>query len=131
MADGTIEIITGRERRRRWSTEATLRIVAEAEEPGARLTDVAARHAVYPSLLFNWRRQVREGRLATDSSAHFVPVRLPASPQEMPAPPVRRAVADKSSGAGIEISLPDGTRLDIKRAAQPPLLRPVIEALRR
>ena len=63
MLDGTVEIITGKERRRRWSIEEKLRIVSEVEEPGARVTDVAERHEVYPSLLFNWRRQVREGRL--------------------------------------------------------------------
>ena len=130
MADGTIEIITGRERRRRWSTEEKLRIVAEAEEPGARMTDVAARNEVYPSLLFNWRRQVREGKLGADTSARFVPVRLIEPPHDTPSP-ARRAVSDKSSAAGIEISLPDGTRLYIRREAQLPLLRPVIEALRR
>jgi transposase len=131
MADGTIEIITGRERRRRWSTETKLRIVAETEEPGARLTDVAARHAVYPSLLFTWRRQVREGHLVADEPTNFIPVRLLASPQEAPALPARRAGSDKSDSSGIEISLPDGTRLYIRREAQLPLLRPVIEALRR
>ena len=34
MSGGAIEIITGKERRRRWSTEQKLRIVAGAEEPG-------------------------------------------------------------------------------------------------
>ena len=63
MLDGMVEIITGKERRRRWSIEEKLRIVSEVEEPGARIAEVAARHEVYPSLLFNWRRQVREGRL--------------------------------------------------------------------
>jgi transposase len=130
MADGTIEIITGRERRRRWGLEEKLRIVAEAEEPGARITDVAARNEVYPSLLFNWRRQVRAGKLGSDNSARFVPVRLIEPSHDTP-PPARRPVSDKSSAAGIEISLPDGTRLYIKREAQLPLLRPVIEALRR
>jgi transposase len=130
MADGTIEIITGRERRRRWSTEEKLRIVAEAEEPGARMTDVAARNEVYPSLLFNWRRQVREGKLGADNAARFVPVRLIEPPHDTPLP-VRRPVSDRSSAAGIEISLTDGTRLYIRREAQLPLLRPVIEALRR
>jgi transposase len=130
MADGTIEIITGRERRRRWSTEEKLRIVAEAEEPGARMTDVAARNEVYPSLLFNWRRQVREGRLATDGPTTFVPVRLIGASAETSASPPRRAASDKGSAAGIEISLPDGTRLYIKREAQLRLLRPLIAALR-
>jgi transposase len=130
MPDGLVEIITGKERRRRWSTEEKLRIVAEAEEPGASVTEVAVRHEVYPSLLFNWRRQVREGRLCARGSSTFVPVRLLTSPQETKAPPVRRATSDKSGAAGIEISLPDGTRLYIGREAQLPLLRPVIAALR-
>jgi hypothetical protein len=35
MLDGTIEIVTGRERRRRWSIANKLRIVAETQEPGS------------------------------------------------------------------------------------------------
>ena len=73
MADGTIEIITGHERRRRWSTEEKLRIVAESEDPGACVKAMAIRHDVYPSLVFNWRRQVREGRLSAAGSAGFMP----------------------------------------------------------
>lgn len=55
MPDGTVDNNTSKERRRRWSVEEKLRIVAEVEEPGAGITEVAARHEVYPSLLFNWR----------------------------------------------------------------------------
>ena len=130
MPDGTMEIITGKERRRRWSVEEKLRIVAEAEEPGARITDVAARHEVYPSLLFNWRRQVRDGRLGPSCLPQFVPVRLISTPSENTAAPTRRTAPDKGNAGGIEISLPDGTRLCIKREAQLPLLRPLIAALR-
>ena len=72
----------------------------------------------------------REGKLGADNAARFVPVRLIEPPHDTPSP-VRRTVSDKSSAAGIEISLPDGTRLYIRREAQLPLLRPVIEALRR
>ena len=35
--EGVMELITGRERRRRWSPADKLRIVAESHEPGARL----------------------------------------------------------------------------------------------
>jgi transposase len=59
-----IEIITGRERRRRWGVTEQLRIVAESQESGARVCDVAARHDVSPSLLRGWRRLARDGRLA-------------------------------------------------------------------
>jgi transposase len=44
--DGAVEIITGRERRRRWSIEQKLRVVAETHEPGARISAVAARHGL-------------------------------------------------------------------------------------
>ena len=57
MLNGTVEIIGGRERRRRWGLEEKLRIVVETQEPGACIREVAARHDVYPSLLHNWRRQ--------------------------------------------------------------------------
>jgi transposase len=131
MPDGTVEIITGKERRRRWSVEEKLRIVAEAEEPGARITEVAARNEVYPSLLFNWRRQVREGRLVPDRPPQFVPVRLISAASESTAAlPARPAAPDRSHAGGIEISLPDGTRLYIKQEAQLPLLRPLIAVLR-
>lgn len=51
MPDGTIEILSGKERRRRWSTEEKLRIVAESHEPGACVKAAAARHDVYPGLV--------------------------------------------------------------------------------
>lgn len=130
MSGGAIEIITGKERRRRWSATEKLRIVAEAEEPGACIKAVATRHDVYPSLLFYWRRQVREGRLGASDPTGFVPVRLLASPPDPATRPAIQAAADTSDAAGIAITLPDGTRLYIRHAAQLPLLRPVIAALR-
>ncbi len=61
--DGMVEIITGREGRRRWSIEDKLRLVAETRELGARVRLVAVRLGVCESLLFTWRRQVNEGVL--------------------------------------------------------------------
>ena len=40
MPHGQIEILGARERRRRWSIEQKLRIVAETEEPGASVSVV-------------------------------------------------------------------------------------------
>jgi hypothetical protein len=53
--DGMMELLTGRERRRRWSVTDKLWIVAETQEPGARISGVAARHGVCESLVFAWR----------------------------------------------------------------------------
>jgi transposase len=59
--DEVVEIITARERRRRWSTEEKRRIVEESMEPGAAMRAVAARNGICESLLYAWRRQAREG----------------------------------------------------------------------
>jgi len=130
MADGTIEIITGKERRRWWSTEAKLRIVAESREPGACVRAVAARHDVYPSLVFNWWRQVREGRLALRHSPGFVAVRLSGPSDQDDDQPRSVASSEETSAGGIKISLPDGTHLHISHAAQLSLLRGVLGVLR-
>ena len=62
--DGVVEIITGRERRRRWSVADKLGIVAESREPGTLVRAVAARHGVCESLVFTWWREVRNGVLS-------------------------------------------------------------------
>jgi transposase len=128
MPDGTIEVITGRERRRRWSIETKLRVVAESQEPGACVRAVAARHDIYPSLVFNWRRQVREGRLTSSGLPEFVPVRLTGPSHQ--ADDQSGSTAPPTDSSGIAITLPDGTRLHISHAAQLPLLRGVLGVLR-
>lgn len=129
MLDGTIEIITGRERRRRWSVAEKLRIVAESQEPGARVCDVAVRHDVYPSLLHGWRRLVREGRLVPDAALNFVPVRLAALPDDSPVSDASPA-SSTDRAAAIEVILPSGGRVLIHRDTPVPMLRAVISALR-
>ena len=51
-----MELISGIERRRRWSDDAKLRILAEAEQPGACIGDVARRHDIYPAQIRLWRK---------------------------------------------------------------------------
>jgi transposase len=65
-----MEIITGVERRRRWRVEDKLRIVAETEQPGACFVEVARRHEVCRSLLWNWRRQVQRGTLRANAAVN-------------------------------------------------------------
>ena len=128
MPDSTIEIISGREGRRRWGVEEKLRIVAETHEPGTTVGAVAARHDVYPSLLRTWRRQVRDGHLVTAQTRHFVPVRLtgPPSPASATAPAVNAPLAADA----IEIGLPDGSRVRVGSGVNLTALRRVVIALR-
>lgn len=67
-----VEIITGGERRRRWSHEEKARIMAESFAPGAVVAVVARRHGVSCGLLHYWRRCARES--AADKEVAFVPV---------------------------------------------------------
>ncbi len=131
MSDGHVEILTGRERRRRWSAEAKLRIVAETEEPGACVKQVAARHDVYPGLLFTWRRQVREGRLTRPQVPMFIPVETerPASPA-ISSPPASPTRAVAVAMGRIEIELGDGSRVRVDDGVSLVTLRRVISALR-
>ena len=139
MGSGSIEIITGRERRRRWSIEEKLRIVAESNEAGAHVTEVAARHGVYPGLLFTWRRQVREGLLVAPPPATFVPVRM-LSPEAVAAEAeVRPASNGQRSNPGaeisrradeIEITLANGCRLRFDQHIDARALRRIVVVLR-
>ena len=129
MADGTIEIITGRERRRRWGIAEKLSIVAESHEPGARIGDVAARHDVCPSLLYGWRRLAREGRLDSSGPSGFVPVRL-ATLSETSAAAVRAPRSSDAKPPAIEVFLASGARVLISDDARISAVHAVISALR-
>ena len=54
-----VEVLTGPERRRRWSAEEKRSIVAEAFAPGASVCVVARRRDVVPGQIYRWRNEVR------------------------------------------------------------------------
>jgi transposase len=56
-----VEVITGVARRRRFSTELKLAVVAETMQPGMSISYVAGRHGLSPSLVLHWRRLMTEG----------------------------------------------------------------------
>ena len=55
-----VEIITGKERRRRWNADEKRLLVTEAFGPGAIVAQVARRHGVAESCLYTWRKQFAE-----------------------------------------------------------------------
>jgi transposase-like protein len=136
-----MEIITGVERRRRWRPEEKLRIVAEAEQPGACFAEVARRHDVSRALLWTWRCQVREGRCRSSGADAFLPVQVVA---EVPSavgvvvsgePGVGRSRRSPRRPAGaeaglIEIALADGTMVRVGRDVGAAALRRVLGVLR-
>jgi transposase len=132
-----MEIITGIERRRRWRREEKLGIVAELERPGGSFVEVARRHEVSRGLLWNWRRQVRQGALVPEPMRMFTPVQITAdaTPLERPSTPRSVSQQDKSmpmAEAGrIEIALPDGTCIRVSDGISLVALRRVMTVLRR
>jgi len=84
-----IEVITGVERRRRWSAEEKARIVAESYEPTTTVSAVARRHGLNTNQLFAWRNQFRHAAVveaSPQSLPQFVP--LVAAIEAEPAGPV-------------------------------------------
>ena len=89
-----VEVITGVERRRDWTDEQKLSIIAESCQDGVVISDVARRHGLRPQQLFNWRNEFRKreaARLISGGTPAFAPViiaddRPPATPAEAAAP---------------------------------------------
>ena len=125
---GQVTVFSGPERRRRWSDEERLRIVAEAFAPGARVADVCRRHDVSSGLIYTWRRKLLDAGLAQEASA----------PEAPPAPVFLEAVMDDDPAAAASygehpamiIDLPRGKRLSIFAAASPALVTAALKALR-
>ncbi|MCW2319216.1 transposase [Rhodoblastus acidophilus] len=94
-------VISGAERRRRWSDEDRARILAVVSEPGAVIAEVARREDVCTSLVFKWRRDMRE---TTEAAAGgFAPVVI----EPTPAAPCLSPSSNCSNAAVIEVELKD------------------------
>ena len=69
-----IEVLSGPERRRRWSTAEKLAIVQETYEPDVTVSIVARRYGIQPNQLFAWCKLAAQGALtATASQEEVVP----------------------------------------------------------
>ena len=79
---GRMTLITGEERRRRWSDEERARILAAIDEPGAVVAEVARRADVCTSLVYKWRREAR--RAVSSSGFARVIVDDMRSPSSLP-----------------------------------------------
>jgi transposase len=76
-------VLSGPERRRRWSQDEKFAIVAETLVPGVSVRDVMDRHGLAGSLIYTWRKQARLGLFEPMRSAAFAPVAVVPSSQPM------------------------------------------------
>lgn len=125
---GRVEIL-GRERRRTWSDEDKLRILAEAKEHDVSLAAVARRHDLCPQQLYAWRRLFRQAAEGT---------RLGSARVETPVAFLPVEVSDASAVSrsrrrtkAVEVTLVGGRRLRIDPDIDPEALRRLVQALER
>lgn len=108
-------ILTGVERRRRWSDEARERIVAEAFAPGSSVSAVARRHDVSTGLIYTWRKTLMSGAAGSTFAEAVV-------------------AEDPVGGIGdtevILVELARGARVRLTASAPPALASAVLQALR-
>ena len=116
-------------RRRLYTLEEKLRVVAETNEAGASLAQVARRHGINANLVFNWRRQHQLGVLEQHTrKVKLLPVHVSESAAIRQEPRQLERVKDDGR---IEITLAGDIRLCIIGSVAPERVEQVITLLRR
>ena len=143
MSYATAEVLGRVERRRRFSVEQKLAVLAEAMAPGANISAVARRHSLLPAQVYKWRRLAELGVIGVPGASElpsFVAVEITKDVPSLPAP-IREdkpATADdtpsrrqrKKAGL-IKIELESGRRVRVDRDVDAAALARVLDVLAR
>ncbi|MFD1104284.1 IS66-like element accessory protein TnpA [Sphingobium olei] len=144
-----VEIIARPERRRKFSDIEKAAILAEADEEGVSVRQVAERHQIAESLIYNWRSARRQAAAIASEALEFIPygaiitaepAATPAMPEPQKAPrPVSSPIPSSEElirphpGArpgAIDIDLPSGVRLSVDSYVNEKALARVLRAFR-
>ncbi len=109
---GRVEVL-GALRRRKWTKEERLQILAEAFAPGGSPMEVIRRHDLSSSLLYTWRRKLREA--CEPGFAEAIPAEGPSLASSYPV---------------IVVDVPPNRRVSIYASAPPRLVVAALRALR-
>jgi transposase len=71
-----VEVLSGGERRRRWSLDEKMRIVAEAAAPGCSVSEVARRHDISRQNIYQWRCELKQQAVHPLGKAVFLPIEV-------------------------------------------------------
>jgi transposase len=106
--------------RQRWTPDRKRALVLETFAPGAKVNAVARRNGVATSLLFAWRKQMRE-------ELGF------GGPPEPPSPPrfLPVALAAEARACTLELEMAGGVRLRITGCVDADVVTAMIKALAR
>ena len=108
-------VITGRERRRRWSDDDQRRILTAAFAPGAVVADISRQNDISTSLIYKWRRDA----LAARGGSTFAPAIV-----------VGGSAPVTPDAAVITVELAGGTRVRIGAQAPALLVTATLRVLR-
>ena len=126
--DGTA--LPGRKRRVFRRVEEKLRIVKLTLEPGASVASIALTNGVNANQVFRWKRQYERGELRprrSKSGSALVTVTIAREPE---APKLAETPTLPSVGS-VTIEFPGRALLSIEGAADPAVIRAVLESLAR
>lgn len=118
------EILVGPERRRRWSDAEKIAIVVEAADPGVPVAEVARRHEITRQQIYQWRTDMRQGRLVDENGGPFLAVEFVSCADGPASPPPEIPGCD----ALIEITLRKGRVLRAPASIPPGVLTMLIRA---
>jgi transposase len=128
-----IEVLTGPERRRQWSTEDKDRIVAESYSGADSVSRIARRYGLLPQQLFTWRRETRR---STTPPAFAAVALAPVAAAEarQPALPAKHrgsasAKRKMASEVAVEITA-GGITVRVRRGADSPMVAAIVRALK-
>jgi len=132
-----VEVITRGERRRVWTLEQKREIVAESLGPELTPAEVARKHGISSGLLYNWRRQMLDERMALASRAlpgftqvEIEPDQGDLTAQRLASMPPGPVASSRAPGL-IEIVLLGGVTLRVDAEVNEKALRRVLAALSR
>jgi transposase len=122
------EVLTGIERRRRWSVAQKLAVVRASWGSGARVAEVARKFGVTRQQIYDWRAAARRGDLV-DVGAGPGFVELVASAASVPMVGARMASDASPPDSIVEIGLPHGRSLRLPSSLPTAELRRLIRAV--
>ena len=113
-----VMVMTGPQRRRRWSDAERVEVLEAVFAPGAVVADVARQFDVATSLIYKWRREH-----AAQSQPAFLPAMIVGPPGGAEPP--------GGCDGAIVVHLADGARVVISAGAPAALVGATLKALRR
>ena len=94
------EVMTGAERRRRWSDAEKRSILGEVGVRGATVAEVARRHDLTRQHIYQWRTEFRQRGESLTQDVGFLPVEI-----------LTASTAEARTPTAVEIVLANGRRL--------------------